>query len=95
MLSPSRLTETPGLERPTQYWMTFVIGESPYYRSDCTRLLVTLIIVIFEAESTHNAGLRGVRYRRISFECQREKLSIQKAGGGDQRQAAIRRITIE
>ena len=30
--------------------MTLLIGESPYYRSDCTRLPVALIIEILEAE---------------------------------------------
>jgi hypothetical protein len=49
MLFPSRLTETPGLEKPTQYWMIWLIGESPYYRSDSTRLLVALIMVVLKA----------------------------------------------
>src|SRR5262245_13616472 len=46
-LCPSRPIETLGLERPAQYRMTLMIGEWPYYRRDHTRLLVTLILEIF------------------------------------------------
>jgi len=74
MLAPSRPIETPGLERPTQYSMTLLNGESPYYWSDCTRLPITLMIVVLEAETGKPDPPHGVRYRRISFECQREKL---------------------
>ena len=54
--------------------MTVLIGESSYYWSDCTRLPIALMIVVLEAETGEPHPLRGVRYRRISFECQREKL---------------------
>ena len=53
--------------------MTLLNGESPYYWSDCTRLSIALIIVVLEAEMGAPRPRRGVRYRRISFECQREK----------------------
>ncbi|MCG3774672.1 MAG: hypothetical protein JW395_1496 [Nitrospira sp.] len=33
--------------------MTLLIGESPYYRSDCTRLLFTLIIELFKQGKAH------------------------------------------
>jgi len=74
MLAPSRLIETPGQERPTQHSMTLLIGESPYYWSDCTRLPIALMIVVLEVKTGAPRPSRGVRYRRISFECQREKL---------------------
>src|SRR5688572_28366414 len=54
--------------------MTVLMGESPYYWSDCTRLPVALIVVVLEAETGAPRLPRGVRYRRIPFECQREKL---------------------
>ena len=54
--------------------MTVLIGELPYYWSDCTRLPVALIVVVLEAETGAPRLPRGVRYRRIPFECQREKL---------------------
>ena len=41
--------------------MTLLIGESSYYRSDCARLLVTLIIIIiFETEKVHHMVLAGL-----------------------------------
>lgn len=54
--------------------MTVLIGESPYYWSDCTRLPIALMVVVLEAETGAPRLPREVRYRRISFECQREKL---------------------
>jgi len=53
--------------------MTLMIGEWPYYRRDHTRLLVTLILEIFNP-GQRIAPLPGVRYRRIPVECQREKV---------------------
>jgi len=35
--------------------MTLLIGESPYYWSDCTKLLVTLVLKIIEAGEAHRA----------------------------------------
>ena len=81
MLFPSRLTETPGLEKPTQYWMIWLIGGSPYYRSDSTRLLVALINGGTRSWHGRTAPSPWVRYRRISFECQREKLFGGKLSG--------------
>jgi hypothetical protein len=54
--------------------MTLLIGEWPYYWSDCTRLPVALMVVVLEAETGAPRLPREVRYRRIPFECQREKL---------------------
>src|SRR6185295_19303242 len=46
------------------------------------RLLVTRIIGLFEAGEGVSSRLRGVRYRRISLECQREKLFGGTRNGG-------------
>jgi len=62
--------------------MTVVIGESPYYWSECTRLPVALIIIhIFEMEKApHTVSVR-VDIIEFPYECQREKLFDGKPRG--------------
>jgi hypothetical protein len=49
--------------------MAVLSGESPYYRNDDTRLLITFITIVknVKVEKAPRAVLLGIRYRRISL----------------------------